>query len=77
FEPELVLRRKAVELEYKRCPRKIRDDEMKHLRRHVKSLYMPKDVLKATFSEVVLDNRSRLDAVKLAKEFVDRFKPEE
>lgn len=72
YEPELVFRHGAVELDYKRCPRKVRDDEMKHLHRHVKSLYVPKDVLQATFTEVDLDNRSRLDAVKAAKDFVDQ-----
>ncbi|OLN22655.1 primosomal protein DnaI [Domibacillus antri] len=77
YEPELVMRHGAVELEYKRCPRKVRDDEMKHLRRHVKSLYMPGDVLKATFSQVELDNRSRLSAVSKAKDFVDGYKPGE
>ncbi|WP_018394130.1 primosomal protein DnaI [Bacillus sp. 37MA] len=73
YEPELVFRHGAVELDYKRCPRKVRDDEMKHLHRHVKSLYVPKDVLQATFTEVDLDNRSRLDAVKAAKDFVDQY----
>lgn len=75
FEPELVMRYQAVELDYKRCPRKVRDDEMKHLRRHVKSLYMPGDVLKATFAQVELDNRSRLSAVSAAKDFVDGYEP--
>ncbi|WP_046178592.1 primosomal protein DnaI [Domibacillus tundrae] len=74
FEPELAMRYKAVELDYKRCSWKIRDDEMKHLRRHVKSLYMPGDVLKATFAQVELDNRSRLSAVSTAKDFVDGYK---
>ncbi|OES44168.1 primosomal protein DnaI [Domibacillus iocasae] len=74
FEPELAMRYQAVELDYKRCPRKIRDDEMKHLRRHVKSLYMPGDVLKARFAQVELANRSRLNAVKMAKSFVDGYK---
>lgn len=77
FEPDLVMRYKAIELDYKRCPRKVRDDEMKHLQRHVKSLYMPGDVLKATFSQVELDNRSRLSAVSRAKDFVDGYKPGE
>lgn len=77
FEPELVMRHRVMELDYKRCPRKVRDDEMKHLRRHVKSLYMPGDVLKATFAQVELDNRSRLSAVKMAKDFVDGYTPGE
>lgn len=75
FEPELVMRYQAVELDYKRCPSKVRDDEMKHLRRHVKSLYMPGDVLQATFAKVELDNRSRLSAVSAAKDFVDGYEP--
>ncbi|MCM3786941.1 primosomal protein DnaI [Domibacillus indicus] len=73
FEPELSMRYQAVELDYKRCSRKIRDDEMKHLRRHVKSLYMPGDVLKATFDQVELDDESRIDAVSMAKDFVDSY----
>ncbi|OMP67480.1 primosomal protein DnaI [Domibacillus epiphyticus] len=77
YEPELVVSRGAVEIEYKRCPQKLREDEMKHLQRHVKSFYMPKDVLKATFPAVEIDNRSRLEAVKSARDFVDGFTPGE
>ncbi len=75
FEPALAMRYKAIELDYKRCSRKIRDDEMQYLRRHVKSLYMPKDVLKATFEQVDDENESKIDAVFIAKDFVDGYKP--
>ncbi|MBM7648859.1 primosomal protein DnaI [Bacillus ectoiniformans] len=77
FEPSLVWRRGGIDIDYHQCPRKIRDDEKRKNEKHVQSIYVPKDILEAKFENIELDNRSRLDAVKAAKQFVDKYESKE
>ena len=69
YQPELVLDRNAIDIRYERCPRKIMDDEKRKNERLIKSLYVPKDILNATFEDLEHDN-SRIDAIQKSLSFI-------
>ncbi|WP_046174031.1 primosomal protein DnaI [Domibacillus indicus] len=73
FEPELLWRRGRVEIDYHRCSRKIMDDQKKENEKLIKSLYVPKNILDAKFSNLDLKDRDRVKAIKAAEAFVDDY----
>jgi len=75
YHPHLVFQRNSIDLQYDRCPRKELYDNRKKNESLIKSLHMPKDILRASMLDLDLDNSSRLQAVKLAHEFVKNFQP--
>jgi primosomal protein DnaI len=77
YDPHLVIRGNTIDIEYHRCPRKVVHDERTSSQKLIKSLYVPKDILKASFSTLDLDSKSRLEAVRLAKNFVENFSADE
>jgi primosomal protein DnaI len=73
YDPHLVIRGNTIDIDYHRCPRKVIHDERTSAQRLIKSLYVPKDILQASFSTLDLDSKSRLEAVRLAKNFVENY----
>jgi primosomal protein DnaI len=71
FQPELVINRQSIDLEYHRCPRKVTHDERQKNERLIQSLYVPKDILKASFADIHLDGR--VEAVDSALLFVEKY----
>ncbi|MBM7653108.1 primosomal protein DnaI [Neobacillus cucumis] len=69
YQPELVLTRNAIDVRYERCPRKIMDDEKRKNERLIKSLYVPKDILNATFDDLAHDD-NRIEAIKRSLSFI-------
>jgi len=74
YVPNLELVRNSIDLEYSRCQQKIREDERREVANMVSSMHMPKGVLKATLSDLILDNRSRVEIVNLAADFVKQIR---
>jgi primosomal protein DnaI len=72
YHPELVLTRNSIDLIYERCPRKVMDDEKRKNEKLIKSLYVPRDILEATFDNFQSDSR-RLDAVDKATDFLMNY----
>lgn len=70
--PELVLTRNSIDVVYKQCPRKIMADEKKKNQRLIKSLYVPRDILEATFEQFEGD-QGRLDAGDKAATFLMNY----
>lgn len=70
--PELVLTRNTIDVVYKKCPRKIMADEQKKNQRLIKSLYVPRDILEATFEQFEGD-QGRLDAGDKAATFLMNY----
>lgn len=70
--PELVLTRNTIDVVYKQCPRKIMADEKKKNQRLIKSLYVPRDILEATFEQFEGD-QGRLDAGDKAATFLMNY----
>jgi primosomal protein DnaI len=72
YHPELVLTRNSIDVRYERCPRKMMDDEKRKHERMIKSLYVPKDILAATFEDFEHDE-NRIDAVQKAVSFLMNY----
>ncbi|MCA1032006.1 primosomal protein DnaI [Bacillus timonensis] len=73
YHPHLVIQGRSISLNYERCPKKVLHDERKKHSSLIQSIYVPKDILRASMSDLDLDNPSRLQAVKLAHEFVQNY----
>jgi primosomal protein DnaI len=72
YHPELVLGRNSIDVVYERCPRKIIADEKKKNQRLIKSLYVPRDILEASFEDIEGDT-GRIDAVDKAATFLMNY----
>lgn len=72
YHPELILTRNAIDVIYKRCPRKIMADEKKKNEKLIRSLYVPRDILQATFEDFEGDT-GRLDAGDRAASFLMNY----
>ncbi|ETI68528.1 primosomal protein DnaI [Neobacillus vireti] len=72
YHPELVFARNSIDVIYKRCPRKVMADEKKKNEKLIKSLYVPKDILEATFEDFEGDS-GRLDAGDKAATFLMNY----
>ncbi|MDQ1001256.1 primosomal protein DnaI [Neobacillus niacini] len=72
YHPDLVLVRNSIDVVYKRCPRKVMADEQKKNQKLIKSLYVPRDILEATFEEFEGD-LGRLDAGDRAATFLMNY----
>ncbi|KIL75600.1 primosomal protein DnaI [Bacillus badius] len=73
FEPKLVWRRGGIDIDYHRCPRKVRDDEQRKNEKLINSLYVPKDILSADFSNLDLGDSGRWQAIELAELFTQKY----
>ncbi|WP_100331810.1 primosomal protein DnaI [Bacillus xiapuensis] len=73
FEPKLVWRRGGIDIDYHRCPRKIRDDEQRKNEKLISSLYVPKDILDAKFTNLDLGDQDRWKAIEAAQSFTEAY----
>ncbi|MBM7701252.1 primosomal protein DnaI [Metabacillus iocasae] len=74
YQPQLVLEGKGIEIQYERCPRKIREDQRKEHESFIRCLYVPKDILEASMVGVEIEE-GRFEAIKLARDFVREYEP--
>lgn len=72
YHPELVFNRNSIDVVYKRCPRKVMADEKKKNEKLIKSLYVPREILEATFEDFEGDS-GRLDAGDKAATFLMNY----
>jgi primosomal protein DnaI len=77
YEPTLVFNGKFIDVTYDRCQKKIMSDEKKKNERLISSLYVPKEILKASLGDIDLDDPGRLMAIKMAKDFIKNYNPGE
>jgi primosomal protein DnaI len=75
YHPDLVIRRGAIDIVYDRCPRKVMDDEKRKSEKLIRSMYVPKDIISASFADIDLNNDGRLEAVDRATQFVENYQP--
>ncbi|WP_282141468.1 primosomal protein DnaI [Cytobacillus oceanisediminis] len=74
YHPELVIQRGSVDLKYDKCPRKVMHDEKRRNEKLIQSLYVPSDILHATFDSID-DDDDRIEAVDKAASFVMDYQP--
>lgn len=72
YYPKLLLTRNSIEVHYDKCQRKIMDEERKRMEKLIRSMYVPKDILQASFDEMEPDER--VEIIKKALDFVMRCK---
>ncbi|MCU9614169.1 primosomal protein DnaI [Caldibacillus lycopersici] len=73
FEPELVINRNVIDVHYVPCKFKVMEDEKKKAERLIQCLHMPKEILQASMSDVLIDSPSRLKAVQRAEQFIEKY----
>ncbi|MBS4173780.1 primosomal protein DnaI [Bacillus sp. FJAT-49736] len=75
YEPELVLRKNGIDIQYRPCRSKLMDDERKKNEKLIQSIYVPKDILHASFADFSLESDGRLNAYDFAERFVREYEP--
>nr|WP_249316892.1 primosomal protein DnaI [Bacillus sp. FJAT-50079] len=75
YEPVLVLHKEVIEVHYRPCPSKIVHDERRKTEKLIKSIYVPKDILRASFADFSLDNPGRDLAFEYAERFAASYAP--
>lgn len=73
FHPQLIMQGNSIDLQYDRCPRKVVYDERRKHERLIQSIYVPQDILNASFEQFDFD-KGRIKASKLADAFVENFR---
>lgn len=74
FEPELLISRGLIDVEYTKCPNKLMDDDQRTIKKMIDSMYMPKDVMEAKLQNIdMFFDDSRVSAVRAAKDFLNAF----
>lgn len=74
YSPELVVAYSAIDVAYYRCPLKEKYDEEQKQRQLFESLYIPKEVLNARFSQIEADSE-RVEVIHLAAKYAREFEP--
>lgn len=74
YHPKLVIIRGRIDIQYDRCPRKVMEENKKKKEKLIQSLYVPKDILEASFNQMDI-GQDRADAVRAAINFVKQYEP--
>ncbi|OIJ10972.1 primosomal protein DnaI [Anaerobacillus arseniciselenatis] len=77
YEPQLYTERNKILIRYNKCHKKTANDERSRQIELIKSLYVPKEILSASFETLHKDNRSRITAIAKAFEFASTANPGE
>ncbi|MFX3623955.1 MAG: primosomal protein DnaI [Ectobacillus sp.] len=75
YHPHLVIQGRMIDIQYDRCPSKVAYDERKKKEALIKSLYVPREILQATLSDLDLSDPQRFGAILEAKQFLDEYEP--
>ncbi|MGE8206351.1 primosomal protein DnaI [Heyndrickxia sp. NPDC080065] len=73
FEPKLILNSNSIDIQYHPCRKKIVHDERKKTEKLIQSIYVPKDILQASFADFSLESDGRLMAYEHAERFVREY----
>lgn len=72
YHPQLVIQRGTINIHYDMCPRKIMHDEKRRNEKLIQSMYVPRDILEASFNSIYPDGE-RLVATKKAATFIENY----
>ena len=75
YEPKLIIQGKMIDIQYDRCKRKVIDDERKKHEKLIQSVYVPKEILKATMRDLDWNDESRATANSEAAKFLAEYEP--
>lgn len=74
FVPKLYIIRDNIEIKYEPCEQRLIEDEHRETSKMISSMYMPKDVLKATLKDLMIDDVSRVNIANKAADFIAQLK---
>ncbi|MGE6259313.1 primosomal protein DnaI [Heyndrickxia sporothermodurans] len=77
YEPELVVSGNSIDISYRPCQRKVYYDERKKTEKLIQSIYVPKDILKASIADFdfSVDTPGRAMAFEYADKFAREYVP--
>ncbi|MBB6452070.1 primosomal protein DnaI [Salirhabdus euzebyi] len=70
YVPKISAENQQITLTYDKCPRKARADEQKRKNSFVQSLYMPRELVEASFSQISLDDPERFEAIRKVERYL-------
>ncbi|MFC7371348.1 primosomal protein DnaI [Fictibacillus iocasae] len=70
YQPHLKLVREVIEVSYGKCPLKMQEDKQKALSTLMKSYFIPKEILQASFDRLYTVDSGRNEAIRHAVDFV-------
>lgn len=76
LEPKLKIQRNMIEVEYVKCPSRLKEDAKQEVENMIDSMYMSKDVMEAKLLDVDFDDRaheSRLTLIEKARDFLNEY----
>lgn len=76
LEPKLKIQHHMIEVEYVKCPSRIKEDARQEVADMIESMYMSKDVMEATLLDVDFDHQaheSRLTLIEKARDFLNEY----
>lgn len=73
YHPHLIIQGKRIDVQYDRCPNGIKNDNRKKHEALIKCMYLPKDVLQASFSNLSLEDSGRFEAISAARQFIMNY----
>lgn len=73
YSPLIHVANHDIRITYEMCPRKAQVEAQSKKRSFISSLYMPREVLEATFEEVDMDDDQRLKAIGYANNYVEKW----
>ncbi|MCH1627302.1 primosomal protein DnaI [Fredinandcohnia quinoae] len=74
YHPHLKITGKNIDVQYEPCSNKLIHDEQMKFKSLIKSVYIPNDILHATFNRFEVDEDRQI-AITAALDFVDKYEP--
>ena len=71
--PHMRLQGRSIDLFYEPCETRRRVDQQRQREKLIQSLYIPKDILRATLSEIDINSEQKENAVLAADRFIDDY----
>ncbi|ODG90712.1 MULTISPECIES: primosomal protein DnaI [Bacillaceae] len=73
YHPHLIIQGKRIDVQYDRCPNGVKHDKRKKHESLIKCMYLPKDVLQASMSNLSLEDPGRFEAISAARQFIMNY----
>lgn len=73
YHPKLVINGRSIDIEYYECPEKRKLDQQKKQQSLMKSMYIQKDLLGATFQQIDITDPSRLSMFQHVTDFLKSY----
>ncbi|WP_062355217.1 primosomal protein DnaI [Bacillus kwashiorkori] len=73
YEPKLIINRNVIDIKYVPCKCKIVADELKSREKLIQCIHIPKEIVEATMSEVILDTPNRIKAIDKIEQFITEY----